>query len=66
MYKNITPDYYGYRDDDDGILAIKEAKREVRYVTCDRTIMCMCDSTQPFFLLRAHCHGFYSYYYIFS
>uniref|UniRef100_A0A7S3M565 Pre-mRNA-splicing factor ISY1 n=2 Tax=Spumella elongata TaxID=89044 RepID=A0A7S3M565_9STRA len=28
MYKNITPDYYGYRDDDDGILAIKEAKRE--------------------------------------
>jgi hypothetical protein len=30
LYKNITPDYYGYRDDDDGILAQKEAKREVR------------------------------------
>jgi len=30
MYKNITPDYYGYRDDDDGVLMEKEAKREVR------------------------------------
>lgn len=29
LYKNITPDYYGYRDDDDGVLAQKEAKREV-------------------------------------
>jgi hypothetical protein len=29
LYKNITPDYYGDRDDDDGILAIKEAEREV-------------------------------------
>lgn len=29
MYKNITPDYYGYRDDDDGVLMEKEAKREV-------------------------------------
>lgn len=28
MYKNITPDYYGYRDDDDGILKAKEAERE--------------------------------------
>eukprot|EP00388_Colpodella_angusta_P045931 GDKK01067707.1.p1 GENE.GDKK01067707.1~~GDKK01067707.1.p1 ORF type:complete len:262 (-),score=45.05 GDKK01067707.1:86-871(-) len=28
LYKNVTPDYYGYRDDDDGILAQKEAKRE--------------------------------------
>lgn len=25
IFKNITPDYYGYRDDDDGILAAKEA-----------------------------------------
>ena len=32
MYKNITPDYYGYRDDDDGILAVREKEREVR--TC--------------------------------
>ena len=30
IFKNITPDYYGYRDDDDGILAKKEAEREVR------------------------------------
>lgn len=29
MYKHVTPDYYGYRDDDDGILVQKEAKREV-------------------------------------
>lgn len=28
MYKNITPDYYGYRDEDDGILVVKEAIRE--------------------------------------
>lgn len=29
IYKNITPDYYGYRDDDDGILIEKERKAEV-------------------------------------
>lgn len=29
MYKNITPDYYGYRDDDDGVLMEKEKIREV-------------------------------------
>jgi pre-mRNA-splicing factor ISY1 len=28
MYKNITPDYYGYRDDDDGVLMPQEAARE--------------------------------------
>eukprot|EP01038_Epipyxis_sp_PR26KG_P008709 gene8709-11768_t len=28
LYKNITPDYYGYRDEDDGILVSKEAERE--------------------------------------
>lgn len=28
MYKHITPDYYGYRDDDDGILHGKERLRE--------------------------------------
>jgi len=31
MYKNITPDYYGYRDDDDGVLMTKEAAREVSF-----------------------------------
>lgn len=30
VYRHITPDYYGYRDDDDGILAAKEQEREVR------------------------------------
>lgn len=30
IYKNITPDYYGYRDDDDGVLAPKESVREKR------------------------------------
>jgi Isy1-like splicing family len=29
MYKNITPDYYGYRDEDDGVLVAREAVREV-------------------------------------
>jgi pre-mRNA-splicing factor ISY1 len=28
MYRNITPDYYGYRDDEDGVLATKEAIAE--------------------------------------
>jgi hypothetical protein len=32
IYKNITPDYYGYRDDDDGVLKKKEAKKEVCFV----------------------------------
>ena len=30
MYKNITPDYYGYRDEDDGVLVLKEEVREVK------------------------------------
>lgn len=32
----MTPDYYGYRDDDDGVLAAKEADQEVRggWFTC--------------------------------
>ena len=30
MYKSITPDYYGYRDEDDGILVQKEIVQEVR------------------------------------
>ena len=29
LYKFITPDYYGYRDDDDGILVMKEIEIEV-------------------------------------
>lgn len=29
MYKFINPDYYGYRDEDDGILIAKEAAKEV-------------------------------------
>lgn len=29
LYKNITPDYYGYRDDDDGVLIEKERKAEL-------------------------------------
>lgn len=29
LFKFVTPDYYGFRDDDDGILAQKEAEREV-------------------------------------
>lgn len=28
MYKSITPDYYGYRDEDDGTLLAKEAAAE--------------------------------------
>ena len=32
MYKNLTPDYYGYRDDDDGILVPKEKIVEERLV----------------------------------
>jgi Isy1-like splicing family len=32
MYKNITPDYYGYRDDDDGVLVEKEKIQEVSYL----------------------------------
>ena len=31
LYKNITPDYYGYRDDDDGVLIEKEKRAEVEY-----------------------------------
>lgn len=30
LIKNVTPDYYGYRDDDDGILEKREAKVERR------------------------------------
>ena len=29
-YKGITPDYYGYRDEDDGVLVLAEAEAEVR------------------------------------
>jgi pre-mRNA-splicing factor ISY1 len=32
LYKNITPDYYGFRDDDDGILKGKEAERELEWI----------------------------------
>lgn len=32
LYKNITPDYYGYRDDDDGILILKESIQEKQLV----------------------------------
>jgi hypothetical protein len=39
MYKNITPDYYGYRDEDDGLLLVKEAAREVR--THTQTYTCI-------------------------
>ena len=31
LYRFVTPDYYGYRDDDDGILKTKELEREVKY-----------------------------------
>ena len=33
MYKNITPDYYGYRDDDDGILILKEKIQEKQLIS---------------------------------
>lgn len=32
LYKHITPDYYGFRDDDDGVLAAKEAARETELI----------------------------------
>ncbi len=32
MYKGIDPDYYGYRDEDDGVLVRKEAEAERRAV----------------------------------
>lgn len=32
MYKGIDPDYYGYRDEDDGVLVRKEAEAERRMV----------------------------------
>jgi pre-mRNA-splicing factor ISY1 len=35
MYKNVTPDYYGYRDEDDGTLADAEAAQEKRMVDAD-------------------------------
>ena len=28
MYRNVTPDYYGYRDEDDGTVLLKEAEAE--------------------------------------
>lgn len=40
MYKNITPDYYGYRDDDDGVLKVKEAEMEVIIVQPPHYIVC--------------------------
>jgi pre-mRNA-splicing factor ISY1 len=36
LYKNITPDYYGFRDDEDGILVDKEMKREKELVAIAR------------------------------
>lgn len=30
LYRNITPDYYGFRDDDDGVLIPKEATQQVK------------------------------------
>jgi pre-mRNA-splicing factor ISY1 len=32
MYKGITPDYYGFRDEDDGVLLPKEAEAEKRAI----------------------------------
>lgn len=32
MYKGIDPDYYGYRDEDDGVLVRKEAEAEKRAI----------------------------------
>lgn len=32
MYKSITPDYYGYRDEADGILLAAEARREAEWI----------------------------------
>ena len=42
MYKSITPDYYGYRDEDDGVIVAKEVVQEVsvRYV---RQLKSRCD-----------------------
>mmetsp|Transcript_36036 Transcript_36036/g.36719 ORF Transcript_36036/g.36719 Transcript_36036/m.36719 type:complete len:305 (-) Transcript_36036:150-1064(-) len=33
LYKCITPDYYGYRDDDDGVLEPQEKEREKQLVS---------------------------------
>ena len=30
MYRNVTPDYYGYRDEDDGTLLLLEAEAEAK------------------------------------
>jgi len=35
MYKNVTPDYYGYRDEDDGTLVEAEAAQEKRMIEAD-------------------------------
>ena len=35
MYKNVTPDYYGYRDEDDGTLLAKESAAEKRAVEAE-------------------------------
>jgi len=32
MYKGITPDYYGFRDEDDGVLVAKESAAEKRFL----------------------------------
>ena len=32
MYKNIDPDYYGYRDEDDGVLVKVEAEAQAKAV----------------------------------
>jgi pre-mRNA-splicing factor ISY1 len=38
MYKNVTPDYYGYRDEDDGTLVAKEAAAEKRAVGAEMAV----------------------------
>lgn len=38
MYKNVTPDYYGYRDEDDGTLTAKEAAAEKRAVEAEMAV----------------------------
>lgn len=32
MYRNVTPDYYGYRDEDDGTILLAEAEAETKAV----------------------------------
>ncbi len=36
LYKNIDPDYYGFRDEDDGVLLKEEgpAEKRMRHAVC--------------------------------